>query len=572
MITLTLVIPLYRPPRTFLEALLDSLDRQRREDCEVILVADGTLDEDVAWVRARTFDSWISLIEPAPDTANRGISATSNAGAAMARGTFVGFVDQDDVLEPGCLDAYCETIAADPRADLLYCDEQTIDVDGKVESTFRKPDWNPPRLECQNYICHLLVIRKAFFEQLGGFRTEVDFAQDWDLCLRAYEQNGRFIHIRRILYSWRTHASSTAGGIVNKSGVRDTQRRVLEEHVARSGQPGIVVDASPSDYFWISRRSVSPVSIIIPTRASPIRTPDAVPKWFPSMAELCVQTVHQTLAGQAYEIIVVLDEDAPKHAAKRLRDLGCRIVMFREKFNFARKCNVGAQAADHDLLVFLNDDIVCQTPAWTAEMAAVAERRDVGAVGARLLFPSGAVQHAGHTFVGSGVTHACYGLPELTFNGRDLVDSETVGVTAACMMTRRSAFESVGGFSEDFPAAFNDVDLCQKLRVIGLRCISLGRVTHLHFESQTRHPDTKPEEVRLLYARWGSLLLDDPYRGSGDGFDFDFDRRERVPIDHAASVLAHIRSLIDAKAPESSLRARQRENLANGAGLAPSRP
>ena len=545
MIRLSLVIPLFRPPRRYLELLLDSIDAQRRDDCEVILVADGSLGSDESWVRSRLVPEWITLHIPRPDGPSAGISVTCNEGVKFARGSYVGFVDQDDLLESGCLNSYCDNIAAHPNSGVLYCDERTIDADGEVQSVFRKPDWNAPRLECQNYICHLLTVRRELFNELDGFRAEFDYAQDWDLCLRAADHGAQFTHIRRVLYSWRAHGGSTAGSITNKSGVREVQRKVLEQHVLRSGAPGTVVDATPSPHFWISRRSDEPVSIVIPSRASPIRARDGIPEWFPSMAEICVRSIHETLDGLQYETIVVLDDTAPDAAPDRLTELGCRIVDFDEEFNFAKKCNIGAAAAKNELVVFLNDDIVCQTPGWTAEMAAVATRPDVGAVGARLLFPTGVTQHAGHTFVGSGVTHACYGQTGPSFNARDLVDSETVGVTAACLMTRRSVFEEIGGFSEDFPAAFNDVDMCQKIRVAGFRCISLGRVSHIHFESQTREPDTKENEIRMLFQRWGSLLLDDPFRSSGDGFDMDFERRERIPNDYASTVLARIRSFLN---------------------------
>ena len=158
-----------------------------------------------------------------------------------------------------------------------------------------------------------------------------------------------------------------------------------------------------------------------------------------------------------------------------------------------------------------------------------------------------------HVFVGAGVTHACYGQEELTYNARDLVDSEVVGVTAACLMIRRDVFEAVGGFCEDFPSAFNDVDICQKVRVRGHRCVTLGRVSHLHLESQTRDPSTGAEEVRMLYTRWGSILMDDPFRSSGDGFAMDFDRREAVSTRYASEALARVRSALGWPEPNATV-------------------
>ena len=206
---LSLVIPVYHPPRRFLEELINSIASQIRSDVEVILSVDGPLRAQDEWVRPLgRRHHWITVLEGAVDD-RHGISATTNRGVVVASGDYVAFVDQDDLLIDGCLDTYCEFLRNNPSIDIAYCDEQTIDENGAVQTVFRKPDWNPTRLECQNYICHMLTVRRTVFHNLGNYRSEFDYAQDWDLCLRAMDAGARFDHIRKVLYGWRAHGSST---------------------------------------------------------------------------------------------------------------------------------------------------------------------------------------------------------------------------------------------------------------------------------------------------------------------------------------------------------------------------
>ncbi len=368
------------------------------------------------------------------------------------------------------------------------------------------------------YIGHLGVYRRSLIEEIGGFRKGYEGSQDHDLALRFTERTQRIRRIPRVLYHWRVSATSAAGGHGAKPYAIDAARRALEDALARRGRQGRVEALKDHPGHYTIHYSADPeqkVSIIIPTRDGA------------ALLERCLSSLADKTRHPNWEVCVV-DNGSREEATlelfsrwtERLGPTRFKVVRRDEPFNFSRLINAGARATDGQLLLLLNNDTEIVEGGWLDAMAGYARQPELGAVGCRLLYEDGALQHAGVALDDEFIAvHAQQFLPaeHPGYFGQFVSSTNFSAVTGACLMVRRDVFDAVGGFDEQFAVAYNDVDFCLRVRERGLRNVMLGRVRVLHHESRTRGYDTAPEKrARLeqegakLRARWGALLLDDP--------------------------------------------------------------
>lgn len=502
---LSLVTPVFNPPVWALDECAKSITTQLGVDTEWVLVDDGSNSQDHFKFLERL--NSLPFVTVVHNAENGGISSATNLGISHARGKFIGFVDQDDLLDTYAVERVIDVIRSEPDVDLIYSDEDKVSDEGRFYDVFKKPNWSPERLRHQNYLSHLTVIRQALIDEVGGLRSKFDGSQDFDLVLRCSERARKIVHIPEVLYHWRAIESSTAQNPDSKPQAHNAAVTAVQEHLDRSG---IAAEARlmPNMYVSVERtREWSPdVSVIIPSCGSEGRIAGATV----CLVENCVASVLRQSTYTSLEIIIVLDEYSPPGLAERLTNLDparVRTILHEGEFNFAAKINAGVLAACGEVLVPLNDDVQVSSKDWIEQLLTHLVEPDVGLVAPMLLLEDGRVQSAGHFFA-DGAHHVGAGLASthpgpfgvLTF------PSERSGATFAAVACRRSIYELVGGLHEGFPRAFNDVDFGNKLRLFGYRIIVDPTVRLYHFESLTRDPKVEESEVKLLYKRWGSTI------------------------------------------------------------------
>ena len=508
----SLVTPVYDPPAEVLKETIASVQAQSFADWELLLVDDKSPSPHVLPIlrEAAANDPRIRVIERAE---NGGIVAASNDALAAARGEFIALLDHDDTLEWRALEMVNMYAEQNPEMDYSYSDEDQITPDGRFVHPFYKPDWSPERLRSQNYCCHFSVFRKTLLDEIGGFRDGFDGSQDHELSLRATEQARQVVHVPYVLYHWRQLPTSVAGDKNAKPYAYEAGRKAVQAHCDRVGIDATVELSEPLGTYRVRRKVVGDplISVIIPT-CGQVGRPWGVERCY---AVGAIESVKKH-TSRRLEFVMVVDDWTPRQHVEAMRraagDTPIQIVWFTEKFNFSAKVNLGAVHATGDLLLFLNDDIEVITDEFLDPLIPLAMEPGVGAVGCKLFFGDGRLQHAGHVYNGNPF-HIFFRWSgdELGIAALLCVQRECIGVTAACMLIKPAAFEQVGGFCTLFPANFNDVDFNLKLHTSGLRQVWTPWVEMYHFESASRDPKVTPGEHEMLRIRWNERLIHDPY-------------------------------------------------------------
>ncbi len=514
----SITVPLYNTPEAFLREMLDSVRGQTWKQWELCL-ADGS-DPDHAYVGeiAREAAAADSRIHYCRLEKNGGISENTNRCIEMATGEYVVLFDHDDLLHPSAL--FEVTKALNERdADFVYTDETTFRLEPKdAYNAHFKPDFAPDTLRGNNYICHLTVFRRTLLEKAGGgFRKEYDGSQDYDLILRLTEQAKTILHIPRILYYWRAHAASVAESVGAKPYVIEAGRKAIAAHLKRMGLEGEVLD-SPVPSIYRVRYAIQGeplVSILIPNcdhREDLLR---------------CVNSIRDKSTWKNWEIIIIENNSKePETEAcydELKKDPRIRVIRREGGFNFSALNNLGAREAKGEHLLLLNNDTEVIAPDWMQEMLMYSQREDVGAVGAKLYYPDGTIQHAG---IGVGLLHLAahmhrhFPAEHPGYMGRLCYAQNLSAVTAACMMVRKDVWDSLAGMEEDFPVVFNDVDFCLRVRESGKLIVWTPWAELTHYESKSRGPDEDTPakkaffmaETKKFQEKWnGFLTKGDPY-------------------------------------------------------------
>jgi len=501
--TISIVLPVYNPEPEWLRDAVESVRGQIYTGWELCIVDDGSNREDVKAV-LKQYETADPRIKVSYSEANAGITAASNAGVKTATGEYVGFLDHDDELKPHALYQVVKLLNERRDLDFIYSDLDHKDMDGTLRDPFRKPDWSPDFFRSCNYVTHFSVFRRSVIEEAGGFREGYDGSQDWDLTLRVTERTDRIGHVRTPLYTWRQVPTSVAHSDATKPWAHDAARRALADSLERNGIKGRVEDGPYGGYYRLRYdiEGEPKVSIIIPTR-------DRL-----DLLKTCIDSIRQHTTYRNYEIIVVDNDSVEQATFDYLKSFGGRSIQHPGEFNFSKIINHGAENADGEYLLLLNNDTEVITPDWIEAMLEHAQRPEVGAVGARLLFPDGKAQHEG-VIVGPG-NGLAGNIDFENYFGIGRCIHNPSAVTAACMMTRTEVFKGLGGFEEDLVVAYNDVDYCLRASDKGFLIVFTPYAVLKHYEAATRgygddasgksHP---VEDEEFFRTRWKGYI--DPF-------------------------------------------------------------
>ena len=513
----SVLVPLYNTPEHFLHEMIQSVIDQTYANWELCL-ADGSDSEhpDVEKI-CRKYAEKDARVRYLKLEKNLGISGNTNACIDMAEGDYLALFDHDDLLHPAALYEMMKAIC-EQGADFIYTDENTFHNTPKdAYCPHFKPDYAPDTLRANNYICHFTAFKRSLIDVVGKFRPECDGSQDFDMVLRLTEKAEKIVHIPKILYYWRAHANSVADSVGAKPYVIEAAHRAVQDHLDRVGLKGEVLDTVvPSMYRIRYELTGQPkVSILIPN--------------YEHVAELktCLESIYSKTTYPNFEIIVIENNSKSPETFAYYKEIEARwenlkVITWDSYFNYSAINNFGAKYAEGEYLLLLNNDTEIITPDWIQEMLMFAQREDVGAVGAKLYYPDDTVQHAGlgiGLLTLAGHLHRNFDRNHPGYMGRLIYAQDLSAVTAACVMVRRDVWDELGGLDETFEVAFNDVDLCMRIRKAGYLIVWTPFAELYHYESKSRGSDEAPEkrkrflgEVARFQTRWAKeLAAGDPY-------------------------------------------------------------
>lgn len=519
-IKFSILVPLYNTPIRYLHEMIASVQAQTYKNWELCL-ADGSDDEhaEVGKVVKEIADR-DSRIVYKKLSKNLGISENTNECITMATGDYIALFDHDDILHPSVLFENMQVICRED-ADFIYTDEATFEGNNikKIIVFHFKPDFAPDNLRANNYICHFSVFSRQLLEKSGIFRSEFDGSQDHDLILRLTENAKKVCHIPKLLYFWRSHKGSVAQDISSKTYAITAGRNAVGSAVERMGMNATVESTAvvPTIYRIKYELTSEPkVTIIIPNKD---HTADL---------KRCVQSILDKSTYRNFEVLIIENNSVESEIFEYYEELkklkNVKVLTYDGEFNYSKINNLAAGKADGEYIVFLNNDTEIIADNWLEELLMYAEREDVGAVGAKLYFNDNTVQHGGVIidFSPSKIAgHSHY--KELRENpgymGKMYYAQNVSAVTAACMMVKKELFFNVGGFDEEFKVAFNDVDLCMKLRDSSKLIVFNPYCELYHYESKSRGLEQTAEqkarfdsECELFREKWGCVLAKgDPY-------------------------------------------------------------
>lgn len=515
--TISIIVPVYNTPEKFLRDAIESVFNQIYPYWELCLADDASTAAHIKPIlqeyAARDGRIKVTFCEE-----NGHISRASNAAISTATGEFIALLDHDDLITPDALYEVVLLLNQHPEADMIYSDEDKVDETNQLMHPFFKPDWCPDSFLSRMYTCHFGVYRRSIVDEIGGFRVGFEGSQDYDLVLRLTEKTENIYHIPKILYHWRLHAASTASGKQDvKTYAYEAAKKAILEAIHRRQEPGTIVDVPGFFGNYTVRYQIQDykrVSIIIPTRN------------LGTMLDRCLTSIFSLTTYPNYEVILVdngstetetLDVIARWQQQEPQR---FKCYPLDIPFNYPTINNFGVSKAEGDYLLFLNNDTKILVPDWLDAMVEQAQRSQIGAVGALLLYEDDTIQHAGIMLgIGGIAGHSHRAFPKDTpgYVCHVKTVNNFSAVTGACLMCRREVFEEVGGLDETLAVAYNDVDFCLKLIDRGYRNIYLPHVVLYHYESKSRGYEDTPEklarlgrEAEILRRRWQKYLDNDP--------------------------------------------------------------
>ncbi|HEX4630511.1 MAG TPA: glycosyltransferase [Chthoniobacterales bacterium] len=506
---ISLLTPVHNTPTAFLEAMFGSVLTQTYDNWELCVVDAGSSRAETVET-LRRWESRDQRIRVEGLGANLGIAENTNHALQMATGEFVACLDHDDVLAPFALFELARAAAENPEADIFYSDEDRLSEQGKRHAPFFKPEWDPELLCASMYIGHLSAYRRSLALELGGFRKEFDLSQDYDFALRATERARAIHHIPHVLYHWREHPESGSTG--GKPDARRTNLAALADSMRRRNSPAEILEYPTANRARLKIERWPRVSIIVPTDSA-------------TRAQACLQDLPRATKYPDVEIVLVTNSQL-MDSLKFLEADGAkiRLIPYDKPFNFSEKCNVGAEAATGERLIFFNDDVETDQADWIQNLIEPLENPEIGAVAPKLLYETGKIQHAGLVMGVRGLAGTAFhqrAEDSTEHHNLPQTQHDVAALSAACLAMRREDFFRVGGFDAvNTPIAHSDMDLCFKARDAGMRCVYTPYATLRHAghasigvnEAQAETQKRPRDKASIfLLKRWAGYTTRDPY-------------------------------------------------------------
>lgn len=522
-IKLSILVPVFNTDADMLKCVIESVLNQTYENTELCIYDASDDDKTHIGKICKEYCKNNSRIKYAKG-ANLGIAENTNKCFELSEGQYIGLLDHDDVLHKNAA-YYVVKAINNTGADFIYTDEAVFK--GKITNVLAtnfKPDYSPFTLRCNNYICHFTCFSRELFLKNGGFNKKYDGSQDHELFLRLTDNAKKVYHIPKILYFWRAGKTSVATDINAKTYAVEAGINAVKDFLAKKGINARVEssDIYPTIYRIKYELSSHPkVSVIILNNEH--------------LEDLkrCLDSIKKSTYDN-YEIIICENNSKSPELFDYYKSIqkneNIKIIAVNRPFNYSEFNNEAAKVATGEYLLFLNNDTGVISENWIEEMLMYAMQENTGAVGAKLFYPDGRIQHC-YLITGLGedgvAVHAGCGLA-----GDDNGYLDRIGfvqnanaVTAACMLVKKSIFDEVGGFDESLAVAYNDVDFCLKLRDRGYMIVYTPYAMLSHYESSSRGAEVsskkvmrRKKEAEIIRNKWGDRLVD-PYYNSNFSTD-----------------------------------------------------
>jgi O-antigen biosynthesis protein len=506
---ISIVMPVYFPPIQILKESIESVLNQTYPFWELCIV-NGCPESPQITKTLNYYSELDSRIRVKHLDCNYGITGNTNMALNMVTGEFVGFLDHDDLLAPYSLFEVSKIITSNNNVDLIYSDEDKVTVDGIRYDAFFKPTFSPDYLRTNNYLAHFILVRHKLGMEIGWIQPGFEGAQDYDFVLRIAEKSRIIAHIPKILYHWRAILGSTAANSSEKSYASESGIKAIMEHLTRVGIPGsVTIGPGPTIYKVTYEIKEQPmISIIIPNKDQH------------NILQKCITSILDKTTYKNYEINIIENNSEENSTFELYKELNnsenINIINFQQTFNYSTINNFAAEQCKGDILVFLNNDTEIITPDWLQRMLEYAQRRDVGAVGAKLYYPDDTIQHAGVIIGMGGIAGHIYRLTDRNSLGRfagAVLPRNYSAITGACLMIRRNVFNEIHGFDTNYQLAFGDIDLCMRIRQNNYLIVLTPYAELYHYESKTRGLEDTEEKVKRFtretdYFRykWSTIL------------------------------------------------------------------
>lgn len=511
---ISVIIPTYNVSKKLLSECLDSVLYQTYTNFEICIADDNSLNCETIET-LKEYEKKDERIKVVYRNKNGMISKASNSAIELATGEFIMLVDNDDKISKDAMYYMIEALNNNKKLDFIYSDEDKLDYQGRrLEPNF-KPDYSPDTFLAVNYICHLTMIRKSLVDLVGGFRSEYDGSQDYDLFLRVLEKTNNIYHINKVLYHWRMSATSTAGYLGNKDYTNDASIKAIEDALRRRKIKGKVYPNPNVSTYLINYKHNNPlVSIIIPT------------KNYGELVQKCVDSIYEKCTYKNFEVILVDNNSDDEKSLKIFEDYAkkyknFKIVKAKCPFNYSYINNLGVKKSKGEYILLLNNDTEVIDGDFLDKMVGYASQKHVGAVGIKLLYPDNKVQHAGVVLGYGGVAghvYVAYDKNDAGLMGRLAMPYNYSAVTAACLLVSRKKFDEVNGLDEKLTVALNDVDFNIKLLEKGYYNVLLPHITMYHYESKSRGYEVTKEKAErfkneqdYMIKKWGKVIEKDRF-------------------------------------------------------------
>ena len=516
---ISILTPVYNVDPKWLDKCFESVVGQWYQNWEFCLHDDASTNVDTINC-LKKWEKKDARIKVSYGEKNGHISYATNQAIALATGEWFALLDNDDELSPNALYENVKALNKDKEIDLLYSDEDKLEMSGRRSDPYFKPDFSLDFFLSTNYLSHFIVGRKSILDEIGGYRLGYEGSQDYDLLLRIIEKARKIHHIPKILYHWRKIPGSTACKPDAKNYAYEAAQKSLRSYMERNSIEGEVFMIDPG-FYRIKRTlpAMPKVSMIIPFRDQC------------DMLRRCVDSILKKTEYQNYEILLVDNQSSEPamleylESVKKENNPKLKVIAYDHPFNYSAINNYAASQAEGEYILLLNNDTEVINEEWLSAMMEYALEKGVGAVGAKLYFPNDTIQHAGVMLGVSIAGHAFKGFPRKSpgYFSMLTVARGYSAVTGACLLTKKSIYHEIGGLNEDeLGVAYNDVDYCLRLREKNYRVVFTPFAELYHYESLTRGYDDvteaeNPEKYRrvkreqeYMHTTWKKYIECDP--------------------------------------------------------------